>query len=592
MEAQALMHRSRILMFAALVALLAGAVVWQVGREERGDWDATEALFPGLDANRVRRIRFENAERHFSVELERDAAGRWTMVEPIEYPADPSLPTYLLQAAEQNQLDPVASEERNAAALGLDPPRATIEFVEDAGGEERVHTVELGTLDADLQRVGARADGRLGRTRRNLMTTLDRSFLDFRDARILPDLEPRNVIEVHRSGLFTYSGGERADLSLDALYDSGLWRMTTPWNARLDPGGMGYLIANALDLRAEGFVDEERSLASMGLDAPWVRLEFVALSGRIDVLEIGFSEDGGWHARREGAPWFWRIREQAVLLFSAQPGVWIDLRLVRAARPDLVGLRLLRDGRELLFERDKERWTVRERAIGEDGGSVRAADPRAVADLLGAIEVAGYGRVAFDVDVATIGDGHGFDLLLAHEVQGVRFGEPTALDGGGDRAVPAVRTGETIAGWLDPAFVDELAVELADVLGKSLLEGVEEFRTQRLVVEGAGRKRTFEREGTGTWFEEGREIPTRELEGVLDPIFFLRAERHLPDPPGADGALGEPITVTIEHERGRARFTIGTSARVPEGFEIEADGGRSVPAVPDLHEKLAQLVRG
>jgi hypothetical protein len=212
-----------------------------------------------------------------------------------------------------------------------------------------------------------------------------------------------------------------------------------------------------------------------------------------------------------------------------------------------------------------------------------------VADLLGTSESGGYGRVAFDVDTATIGDGHGFDLLLAHEVQGVRFGEPTTIDGSLDRAVPAMRSGETIAGWVDPALVEALSVELEDVLGKNLLPGVEEFRTTRLVVEGSGARRVFERESTGAWFEEGHEVPTRELETLLDPLFFLRAERWLADAPEP---LGDPITVTIEHDGGRARFSIGGSERTSEGLEIELDGRRSVPAVPDLYRRLAELVGG
>ena len=581
------MHRSRILLFAALVAALAGVAVWQVGREARGDWDTAEPLFPGLDPDRVTRLRIENAERAFEIELVRDPQGRWTIVHPIEYPADASLPNYLLQAAQQNQLEPVARAERSAEALGLAPPRAVIAFHETVGGEERVHEVELGALDADQQNVGARARGRFGRTRRNLMTTLDRSFLDFRDARILPDLVARDVIEVHRSGLFTYAEGERADLTLDALYDTGLWQMTTPWKARLDSGAMGYLIGNAVDFRAEDFVDDRLTLEETGLDEPWLRLEFVAVSGRIDALEIGFGEAGGWYARRDGAPWTWRVGEEPVSLFSTQPGVFLDLRLVRATRRDLVGLRLLRAGRELSFERERESWTVIERALGAEGGQPHPADPRAVADLLGTIETGGYGRAAFDHDVTSIGDGHGFDLLLAHEVQGVRFGEPTAMDGSLDVGVPAVRSGETIAGWVDPALVEALSVELEDVLGKDLLPGVEEFRTTRIVVEGRGTRRAFERESTGAWFEEGHEVPTRELETVLDPLFFLRAERWLA---GASEPLADPITVTIEHDRGRARFSIGGSGRVPGGLEIELDGRRAVPAVPDLRKHLADLL--
>jgi hypothetical protein len=171
MEAQALMHRSRILLFAVLVAALVGVALWQLGREARGDWDTVEPLFPGLDVERVTRLRIENAERRFEIELERDPKGRWTIVHPIEYPADASLPNYLLQAAEHNQLEPVAGAERNEQALGLAPPRARITFHETVGAEERVHEVELGALDADQQNVGAHARGKFGRTRRNLMTT-------------------------------------------------------------------------------------------------------------------------------------------------------------------------------------------------------------------------------------------------------------------------------------------------------------------------------------------------------------------------------------------------------------------------------------
>jgi hypothetical protein len=108
----------------------------------------------------VRAIRIDNLERSVQVKLERDAAGRWFLTDPVPYPALAALVRTLLTTLETARGEP--AREVDVHEVGLDPPRAVVECVLGGAGGERTIRVELGGEDVVPDRIFARVPGHPG----------------------------------------------------------------------------------------------------------------------------------------------------------------------------------------------------------------------------------------------------------------------------------------------------------------------------------------------------------------------------------------------------------------------------------------------
>jgi len=585
-------NRSTPWLLLVLVALLGAAAAWQWSRETGPDsgFALSEPLFPGIETNRVQRIKIENLERALFVVLERDGEGGWLLVEPIEYPANAAYPNFLLQIAEHNELYPLASargRKLDPAGLLLDPPRTVVTYVERTPDGERTHVIEIGAVDPDPSRIAVRVRDRLWTTVRNVEATVDHQLHEYRAKRILSVL-PRNVVEIHRRG--TVDG---QDVTLDTLLDTGEWRMTQPARARLDPVVVGHIVVTASLLEADTFIDDIRKpLVDFGLDPPEFELALVTIADERHTLRFGRDADGVWHTTRDGADWVWNISPNKALTLALDAHDLFDGTIVRATRADLEAVVLRRGGRDLRIERVRQSWTVSE------GSLTFPADQGAFRDLLGRIEELQFGGLADgalveDAFESSAGDGgagsDGFLLELAGANQGGTFG-PSHTLASGDVVRLFRRRGDGLVGWVDPRAAELLDVTLEDLRSLSLMEGqVEENGAARIRIDSGDQERTFERGARGRWRERGSELVAHELVDVLDAIFFLRGERHVPRT--GRPRLEEVVTFTIVDVQGDATAILFGRAPDEEGrVEVELLGRRALPADAELHGKLRELL--
>ena len=95
------MSKGTLFVLGALVLALGCLWLWKE-REIASGGPALEEypLCPGLALERVRALRIDHLEKGFQIKLERDAAGRWFMTDPVAYPAQVSLVRALLQGLE------------------------------------------------------------------------------------------------------------------------------------------------------------------------------------------------------------------------------------------------------------------------------------------------------------------------------------------------------------------------------------------------------------------------------------------------------------------------------------------------------------
>lgn len=586
------MNRRTTLLLCLVVVVLGLAVWWQSGREERGDFDHVEPLFERVDLTRVHALRIDNLERSLHLKLEADARRRWSITDPIAYPADEESVRVLLEIVTNNPAFAVPPEERARAAAGFDPPRAVFEVSErlDDGGE-RVQRVELGEPDLDGDRVFVRVRGKVLRTWRNLDTMLQRSLEEMRSLRVF-DMAPRAVVELRRQG-FEQIGERPHDVGLSIRQHGWSWWMVEPWRVQLDPRMLTILAANAASLRAGRFVDDApdaAALAGYRLDSPDFTLE---LTDRTDLRQRAlFTYDpvaGHYLCKREDQPYVWGVEVDDVARILMPKEQLLDHVLLRAAREDVASVRIETGQGALRVVRADGRWTVAAKLAGEPEWSTPLpADEPAVERVLSTLTQVEIARYLFDVTPEeAFPEGaplRGVWVEAGGEEQGGRVGARRVSDQG-SQAWLYQRSGEELVALVPEAVAALLDLRLPDLQSLQLFS-LDEVRLQTLELRQGERERSFQRSLGGTWRYPDMNAEAVELHPVLDALFFLRASEHL-GPAGEP--LGEPVSVAIRDVSGAwHRAVVGRDA---EG-RVVADvlGLRSLLADQDLHGRLLEIV--
>lgn len=615
--------RARTVLFLLLLFLGLGALWLQKQREIEQGGPALDQvpLLPGLEGPRVRAVRIDNLERGVQVRLERDAAGRWFLTEPLAYPAQDGVVRALLAALSAALAEPVQGTPTEQ--LGLEPPVGVIEctVVEDGGptgaegASERVLRIEIGGLDLDHDRIFVRvpdhpAHARTGavfRTLRTLHTAIDRNPDDFRDPRTTP-LRPTEVVGLRRRGtLWLEEEGREVDLAFDALAGPEGWMRVTP-AVTLDPTAMGLLVRGYTDLRADRFADDSPGdLAPYGLAEPAVSVELDVLAGAPVTLHLGFPPREGrlpvaehrWFGRREGFDHVWELAAADVRLLTRPAELFYDQQALRFARGEVVRVELDRDGRRCRLERVEAarlrdgdpvrdaRWSVRETLAGDEAsqGPSFPADPGAVEELLLALEGLALGDHLPGATFEPADPPLALAVELANGARASgRLGAPVRDESSGAQGHQFLRAGDEV-----PALAGEAAAELCrtpiDRFRTRHVHRIPESLVRVVELEHDGRTFAFFNSGENVWHVQGTQVGApRDLVESLDGLLNLSARRWLDDAPAAARELSvrlarvqdDPVTITLALlADGRATCT------------TEAGGAAEVD--PALVERLLEL---
>jgi len=566
-------------------ALFVGLLLLRGVRErerERAGGAGQEPLFAGASPDRVADVRVEDLRSGDVLRLERDAARTWYLTEPVAYPARSEVVGRLLAELTGGQAERVASVE--PGRVGLDPPAIVLELSwrgSDADGARHRGRLELGAVDVDPRSVHARASTDGGEPRellvsRTLLTTLERSSDDFREARITP-LRGEAVAFLRRSGSLRLEPDEPAvDLALVAERRGGDWSRVDCARVGLDPNGIGALARVGAGLEAIRFVDDSPTdLAPYGLDDAELNVELGAEDGSRASLHFARRADergtsgreARWFARREGWSTVFEVRWNDVYVLAQPAEAIYDYQLSRLRRGDVARLEIEGDRGGARLTRVDETWWV---AAGD--AERHPADPDAVADLLAVLESGVVERyledAAFPVESgchlrAETRDGRRF---------GVRFGPLWRDPEGGEERRMVLRDGDELPGLVDPALAAWCAASAGEL--RSLqVHRLAETSVDRVELERAGRTRVYERRGDADWLAAGAPEalpPGSPFFPVLEALCSLRVEAWEPSAAAAD-APGDRVDVRLVGAFGRRDFALvragdgAVTLRLPDG---------------------------
>lgn len=581
---------------AALVTVL--FLLWRAKEREsaRGGPALSQfPLFPGLSPERVRSLRIDHLERSIQVKLERDAAGRWFLTDPVAYPAQDSLVRSLLQTLAGAQGEPAGEVEPSSVAL--DPPLVLLEYVQVEPEGERTARLELGAVDRDPSFVFARVPGHplapadergsIFRTTRTLVTTLDRNPDDYRDPRATA-LFAQQVTSLRRRGqVFLAEEGRRIDLAFDALLEPEGWKQVAPQRVSLDPSAIQLLARGAAELQVERFADDSPSAPERhGLDRPALTVELEDERGAPTVLCFGHGLAGAegdrpieeltWFCQRQGFAHVWEVGARDVALLCRPASLFFDYDVLRVFRQDVARLELEGDARTLVLERDGERWTVQERRAGavEGGEPPRyPAHPGAVEDALALLERTQLGDYQVGVPFAEEEPPLAFTVVTTRgERLGGRIGRAARDERSGAQGRLFLRHGDELVGLIGEEVAALCRRPLDDLRAKKLHQ-IQESLVRWIDLEHGGRTYSFVNSGDNVWSPRGRSIsaPADFLQS-LDGLLNLTASRWLE--PGGEAPADALVVLVHPLSGDELRFTLGRDA-AGTSLYLSADGERA-----------------
>lgn len=554
------MRRGTLVFLVLLVGVLGWLALERRREQERGGPALGEyPLGPALVLERVRSVRIEHLERGLSIQLERDAQGRWFLTDPVEYPAQGALVRTFLTTLADARGEPVKGVA--LAELGLDPPKIVVECQEVDPDGERTLRFEFGALDHDSSRVLARVpghpaaatEGEVFATTRALVNTLERNADDYRDPKAT-GLLAQEVVALRRSGIvYQAEAHGRVALELEALAGPDGWKTTQSPIVTLAPDAMGLLARGATDLTIERFVDDApRDYARYGLDVPAFTVELETLAGQKTRLAFGLApgapeQDVGahtWFCRRDEYAHVWEVRTRDVELLTRPSALFYEQSLLRVLREEIVRVELDGGGARRVLARTKSGWDVRELAGATDGeGPSYPAETSEVEAALATLERAQlpeHLRERFEPEEPALG----FTVELKNGARlGGRIGRATRDPESGAVGRQFLRDGDELVAVLGEDVAEVCRTPAGRFRSKRVHQHQESL--VRLVeLTHAGTSYSFLNDGNNAWTTRGTTLAAPEpFQLALDPLLNLAARRWLE--PGEERAGEEVLAVRL-----------------------------------------------
>jgi hypothetical protein len=571
--------RARTLVFLALLVATFLALRFARKRETgvRVVSSVQERLCPGLEKERVSRVRIDHLERGFQLRLERDARGTWFLTDPIAYPALDDLMRTQVEIFERALGERIS--EPDLAEVGLDPPLVVVELDQVGDGGTRTFRLEVGKVDLDPDFVyvlvpaadaapdataGAPQERRVFRTLRTLYTTLDRNPDDYRTRRVT-SLDARDVVRfVRRGSGFDAERGGEIDLAFEGVLEPEGWICKNPPIVRLDRIGMELLARGSAELEVDRFADDApRSYAPYGLDPPRFTVEIYDAAGAKTVLDFGtpevvgpaLAESDEWYARRGGFPHVFEIETRAAKLLSVPADLLYDTLFLRAKADDVAEVECIADGRSLFLRRVEDGWTVSESAAGEPPPeSAFRADPARVQDVLSILE---HLQVTYPPDFVFVPEDPPLAISVTTRdglVFGGRIGKPFRDTALGSTGHGYQRYGDERAGWIGEQAVD-VARSTLQSFRSSTIHSVRETDVNALRIRRGDTEHGYVQASPLEWYVEGTSLAApRSLTNALEVLLALEAERWLDDVPPE--ALVDPLAFRVKLPESELAFRI------------------------------------
>jgi hypothetical protein len=414
----------------------------------------------GIEKTAERTYVPEIGEESVRVVVQRDPAGRWHMLDPIEAPAKQERVDALVNELQYSAGRGYVDAPGELSLYGLDPPEHRITLIDGATGETQ--TLELGWAAEEDTKAGIFAklvgnpsvfviDG-------HVLTLLPESPDAFRQTRLLAG-EAVDLVQIKYTDDFTA-------FTLANDPQDG-WTLTNPPHDDTDQEAVSRYIGF---LKTAGGISFPENPEDTGFDAPQIAIEMTYKDGETTSILVGGPEPGTepalYYTKQEDGS-ITTLPFEARLAMRATPFQFRERAIFRFRPDDAVEMRLRFEGTGYLLKKVGPRWVVTEPA---NSTLESQADARALLDALSKVKAAGV------ADPAPGPEATGLDEpIFEATVALARSNGTTAIHGPiqvGNTKAPAARERFTrVAGrdeilYVDQDLIDEVRAALRGIVSQ------------------------------------------------------------------------------------------------------------------------------
>lgn len=597
------MHARALIGLGILVAVLFGLRTYLADKDaeeldELREATAARSLFQGItpeDFDQLSALVIDNVERAEQLRFERDAAGRWYMVDPVSWPAEIGVLKLLFDTVMNDR--GVVVDDVTPVNAGLDPPKAVCTFVFAGKGD---YQLEVGAKDLGEIKMYVRTQApgqapRMMRANRALEAIFDRFAPDYRSKVLVRD-EARNVVRIERRGPLTLpAAGDVAigpaapeipnplvavqkpfnTLNMQLVDGEASWLVTEPFQAVAEPQAVGMLAATLCNLDAVAFPAEALpNPALFGFDRPELEIDVHFIDGAVrrfrfartpvvrdaTVRNLADLAMSPWVCQIDDRPQVFEVDAGVVLLSAGPVDAFFDRRLARGELVNLDGFELQAAGRTLAFEQTPQGWTVSGRTSTGELLEDRRAEKDVTENVFLRLRQAELQDVVPDWQGAPTLVAEGFRYTYFGREVGGTFAPPMWKGKGAPpEERPGLlfkRNGDSVWATIDPELTELLRPAAEHYLDRRLFD-VEELRIGAIRLEREGRELVYERDvDSGRWRRAGESEEARDFAVLVDR---LRSIKALAFEFGAEPPAGRTVvTIEVADEpgpRGRPGFT-------------------------------------
>lgn len=356
------MRSRQLLTWAVILAVAAGAWLLSAHLDQRHQEEEAQAsrLMPPEEIMAARSLDLAGREYPQPLRLERGGQEGWRLTQPLEYPADGLVVGRMLTSLSQARITQRLAQPGPLADFGLEPPSLELTMGGPAGQANRLLVGELSPSGESvyLARPG-QAEVLLAPA--ELRGALARGLSELRDKTVLEfPLDQVRRVELRQEGT--------KPLVLER--QDGGWQLAGQGPA--DPREVENLLLQAHGLLAQGFLDRDFKPAKLGLEPPRNLLLLTLQDGGQRGLSWGLGVPGKnqiYARRQEGGPLL-LVSDEGLARLQRKPRDLLDRRVFTLERSAVEGLRIARQGSQMVFARQEGQWRRLEPPGGPQEGQV------------------------------------------------------------------------------------------------------------------------------------------------------------------------------------------------------------------------------
>lgn len=287
-----------------------------------------------------------------TLELQSLGGDRWTVVKPLNVPADEfaadALANAIVEARVENQ---IATTNHKLKEYGLNNPKVRIAVKLKS---KAIHYIDLGVKDPTNTSVYAKIDdgAHVLLLPFGILEISDKPLNDYRE-RNLMRVVPYDLVSIKTSNA---KGG------YELIKKNGHWQINSPVESAIDEAQVTSFLAELTSAKAVDFIsDSNKNLSKYGIDQSKIYVTAKLISGGERSIRIGsILKDGNYYAKVSDYPEVVIVEPSLYDKFNLTSADLRSKRFMNMSRNDITGIQIRNANVKLSANKNNDKWIIKE----------------------------------------------------------------------------------------------------------------------------------------------------------------------------------------------------------------------------------------